>query len=172
MRAPLILRKLELADEAAFAQALASWDHSSGFTWTAPAPGQSFADFVAMLRRHELAQDLPEGFVPYTIFVGVRKGRIVARANVRHELNEFLRRVGGHVGYAVLPEFRRQGLATAMLAGVLPECRRLGLTRILVTCDKDNVGSARTIEKNAGVLENILEHTPGRPRKRRYWITL
>ena len=39
-----------------------------------------------------------------------------------------------------------------------------GIDRVLVTCDDDNVGSARTIESQGGVLEDI------RRGKRRYWI--
>ena len=47
---------------------------------------------------------------------------------------------------------------------------KLGLRRVLVTCDEDNVGSMRVIEKNGGVLENIVSGPgPGKP-KRRYWI--
>ena len=46
----------------------------------------------------------------------------------------------------------------------------IGLTRVLVTCDDDNVGSIRTIEKNGGVLESIVADPEMTTPKRRYWI--
>lgn len=85
---------------------------------------------------------------------------------VRHQLgNQFLRTLGGHIGYSIRPSARRRGHATAALALALGRAAELGLTRVLVTCDVDNVGSARTIEKNGGVLETELQG------KRRYWIS-
>jgi predicted acetyltransferase len=83
----------------------------------------------------------------------------VGRASIRHSLNEFLEREGGHIGYVVVPEFRRQGYANAILRLSLQIAREKcgGTHRILVTCDDDNVGSIRTIEKNGGILENIVQ---------------
>jgi predicted acetyltransferase len=86
-------------------------------------------------------------------------------------LNEFLERVGGHIGYVVVPELRRQGHATVMLRLALGVAHdQLGLARVLVTCDDDNVGSIRTIEKNGGILENIVSGPDLAKPKRRYWI--
>jgi predicted acetyltransferase len=91
--------------------------------------------------------------------------------SIRHELNEFLLRVGGHIGYVVVPEFRRQGYATAILRRSLQIAHEtLGIGRVLVTCDDDNVGSIRTIEKNGGVLENVISGPDLAKSQRRYWI--
>lgn len=57
-----------------------------------------------------------------------------------------------------------------MLALGLEECRKLGLSRVLVTCDQHNFASARTIQKNGGILEN--EVSEGTGITQRYWITL
>jgi predicted acetyltransferase len=78
--------------------------------------------------------------------------------------------VGGHIGYVVVPEFRRQGYATAILRQSLQIARTQGLTRVLVTADDDNIGSIKTIEKNGGVLESIVTGPDGATPKRRYWI--
>ena len=65
--------------------------------------------------------------------------------------------MGGHIGYAVVPEFRRRGYATTILDLSIQIARgKLDLTRILLTCDDDNIGSIRIIEKNGGILENIV----------------
>ena len=90
--------------------------------------------------------------------------------DIRHRLNEYLLQFGGNIGYSVRPSQRRKGYATEMLALGLEECRKLGLDRALVTCDKTNIGSAKTIQKNGGVLENeVLE---GDRITQRYWIAL
>lgn len=83
---------------------------------------------------------------------------------LRHRLNGFLLEQGGHIGYSVRPGARRHGHATRALGLALRRCVELGLERVLLTCDVTNVASARTIEANGGVLEDV------RQGKRRYWI--
>jgi predicted acetyltransferase len=108
--------------------------------------------------------------VPSTFLFAFDGARIVGRVSIRHALNESLLRVGGHIGYVVVPEFRRQGHATAILRLAVQFARdTLGLDRVLVTCEDDNVGSIKTIEKNGGVLENLGVLARGKP-QRRYWI--
>jgi predicted acetyltransferase len=78
---------------------------------------------------------------------------------------------GGHIGYVVVPEFRRLGYATAILRlSVLIAREKLGIGRLLLTCDDDNIGSIRTIEKNGGILENVITGPDLDKPKRRYWI--
>jgi predicted acetyltransferase len=82
---------------------------------------------------------------------------------------------GGHIGYAVVPEFRKQGVATKILEESLRFCRKWNIQvegKVLVTCDDDNIGSIKTIEKNGGMLLDKINLVEGKPLKRRYWITL
>lgn len=95
-------------------------------------------------------------------------GVVVGRVSIRHGLTDHLRRVGGHVGYAVGPQFRRRGYATEILRQSVERLRAEGVRWVLVTCDDDNAGSRRTIEACGGVLEDIVD--AGDRRKRRYWI--
>lgn len=83
--------------------------------------------------------------------------------------SDFLAHEGGHIGYVVLAQHRRQGYATEMLRTSLQITSDLGITRVLVTCDDDNLVSARVIERCGGVLENVVEGRSG-VAKRRYWI--
>ena len=133
--------------------------------------GMPFQRYLEVLAERDRGENLPEDQVPSTFLFAFAGIRIVGRASIRHALNPFLELFGGHIGYVVVPEYRRQGYATAILRQALQIARqKLGLTRVLVTCDDDNVGSIRTIEKNGGVLENIVADPESAKPKRRYWI--
>jgi predicted acetyltransferase len=136
--------------------------------------GMPFRRNLEILAEQDQGVCLPSAeHVPSTFLFAFVGTRIVGRVSIRHSLNEYLERVGGHIGYVVVPEFRRRGYATAILRLALPIARTkcAGADRILVTCDDDNVGSIRTIEKNGGVLENVIGGQGLKP-KRRYWIDL
>jgi predicted acetyltransferase len=133
--------------------------------------GMPLARYLETLAEHARGENLPPNHVPSTFLFAFAASRIVGRVSIRHELNEVLLRVGGHIGYVVVPEFRRQGYATAILRRSLQIAHeRLGIGRVLVTCDDDNVGSIRTIEKNGGVLENLISGSDLAKSQRRYWI--
>ncbi len=135
--------------------------------------GMPFARYLESLGQQARGENVPPDRVPSTFLFAFDGPRIVGRVTIRHALNEFLLRVGGHIGYVVVPGFRRRGYATAILHHALGIARQqLGLTRVLVTCDDDNIGSLRTIEKNGGVLENVITGPDLDVPKRRYWIDL
>jgi predicted acetyltransferase len=136
--------------------------------------GMPFRRYLDVLADQEHGVNMPTAnHVPSTFLFAFVGNRIVGRASIRHALNEFLHRVGGHIGYVVVPEFRRRGYATEILRQSLQIARdKCGLNRILVTCDDDNIGSIRTIEKNGGVLENVVEAPDLDKPLRRYWIEL
>lgn len=169
----LELRRLSYSDEAAFKKAVAEWDSSPEFLFVTSYDAQmKFSEYVDLLKDQEIGKRLPEGYVPATSLFGFYENNIVGRVSIRHRLNDFLFKVGGHIGYGVLPRFRRQGFAKAMLKDSLPITKNLGLTKVLVTCDDDNIGSIKTIEANGGVLENKITIEPTKPMKRRYWIDI
>lgn len=130
----------------------------------------SWRDQLALFASEEIGVGLAENRVRSSFFVAVVQGRIVGRVSIRHELNDHLLREGGHIGYAVRPQFRRRGYAAAILQLALQRLRELEVSRALVTCDDDNVTSAAVIERCGGVLEDIRFLGPDAPPKRRYWI--
>lgn len=164
----VVLRELEPGDEAqvmaAHAELLAD-----GFDFAMRRDGETWPDLLDRRRRDREGVDLPPDRVPATFLVLVVDGVVAGRVSVRHELNDHLLAVGGHVGYAVRPAFRRRGYASLMLRHGLDLLGSLGVERALVTCDDDNVASAAVIERAGGVLEDVRPTADGAP-KRRYWV--
>jgi len=150
-----------VAEGAEFSQT-AAWIEHNAPGWKAP---DAFAAFVEAVRADALAETPRlEWHVPCTTLWWVDGEDYLGRIAIRHELNDFLLDVGGHIGYDVRPTRRREGHATAMLQHALPWALGLGIDPALVTCDDDNVGSVRVIEAAGGVLEDV------RGVKRRYWV--
>ena len=132
-------------------------------------PERPFADWVSALDQHSRGLDVRPDRVPASFLLAEVDGTVVGRTSIRHDLNDFLRREGGHIGYGVLPQFRRRGYATEILRQSLVIARAHGVDRVLVTCDDDNPGSIAVIEANGGQLDP-QEPLLGDPPKRRYWI--
>lgn len=130
-----------------------------------------YHDFVNYCSNLEV-KDTSRGLVPDSTFFCLDEERnmIVGAVNIRHHLNESLLLNGGHIGDGVRPSERRKGIATKMIALALDECKKLGMESVLMVCDKENVGSAKSIQNNGGVLENEIE-VDGVV-EQRYWIKL
>ncbi|MFR8004083.1 MAG: GNAT family N-acetyltransferase [Hydrogeniiclostridium sp.] len=133
---------------------------------------EDFHDFEKYRKSLDTKEEDENGWVPDTTLFCLDKDRniFVGAVNIRHCLNDKLLRSGGHIGDGVRPSERRKGYATAMIALALNECRRLGIHEVLMCCNKENAGSAKSIMNNGGVLENEIEEDGHI--EQRYWIRL
>ena len=165
----LQLRPLGPDDEHEFLDGHRRMMESDGFTLALNYDeGMAWADYIQRLQDMRRGRNLPEGRVPDT-FLAVDFGGIsVGRVSIRHELNEWLARQGGHIGYGILPEHRRNGHATEVLRQSLVIARSVGVSPSLLCCDDDNVGSATVIERCGGQLESVIDGDHGPTR--RYWV--
>lgn len=139
-----------------------NWVGAFGSTRADAATPAGFAALVAARLRDRT--EAPPGFVRSTTLWAVEGDEWLGRVSARHELNDTLRREGGHVGYAVRPSARRQGIAGVLMQAGLDTLAALGVAEALLTCDDDNVGSYRVIENAGGRLEGVVDGT------RRYWV--
>jgi len=145
-------------------------NHTNSSPWKIFA--NDFRDFDYYLENLDTKEGDPNGWVPDTTLFCLDKDRniFVGAVNIRHYLNDHLMKTGGHIGDGIRPSERRKGYATAMVALALEECRKLGIEKVLMCCDKENIGSAKSIRKNGGVLENEVEEDGHI--EQRYWIQL
>ncbi len=133
---------------------------------------ESFDAWLTDVESGQFEDELTDHRVPSTTYlvVTIATNHLVGMVNIRHRLNDELKISGGHIGYSVRASERQQGYATEMLELALEKCQTLHIPRVLVTCDQDNIASAKTIKNNQGKLEQafmyegtMIEH---------YWIEL
>lgn len=135
---------------------------------------ESFKDWMNFEKRLKAKY---KNYAPSHIYLAVRKedDRLVGIIDYRSPLTEFLMKYGGNIGYSVRPSERGNGYAAEMLRLILSICRDAGEEKILVTCDKDNVASRKSIIKNGGVLENEIYDVSDQNKCviiQRFWIRL
>lgn len=131
----------------------------------------TYSEYLLSLQNFKSIDTCPAGLVPAdTYFLVDDTKRILGAINIRHSLNDHLLKFGGHIGYGIRPSERRKGYASLMLHLALPLAKKLGLKKVLITCLRENIGSAHTILKNGGILENELKN--GDETFKRYWIDL
>jgi predicted acetyltransferase len=133
---------------------------------------ENFADYVDKLHAQSRGERLPKGYVPATEYWIIKDNKYIGRVNIRHELNDHLENYGGHIGYNLVRWERGKGFGTDALRLALPKAKELGLTRVLITCDENNIASRRVIEKNGGIYKDKRQESPDKPVKLRYWLDL
>jgi len=135
----------------------------------------SYEEWIDFERRR--SKIYGEDYVPATVCLCVRTvdNKVVGIIDFRHELTEFLHNYGGNIGYSIHPEERRKGYGTEMLRLMLIKCREYGKKKVLLTCDKENIASSKTMLANGAVLENEVEddyRISWSGVIQRYWIEL
>ena len=132
----------------------------------------TFGDFLEKLRRRAEGKHLPEGYVPHTTYWLVEGTIFVGVVDIRHRLTPHLLEIGGHTGYAIRPSKRGKGYGNKILELALSKAKELGITKVRVTCNEDNVASAKIIEKSGGIFDGAVFSKEENVMKRRYWIYL
>jgi len=133
---------------------------------------EDFSVYVQRLSNAARDVDLSPDRVPENTFWLLKGNLVVGRSRLRHYLTPLLEQEGGHIGYDIRPSARQKGYGTLILQLTLEKARALGLSRVLLTCDTDNVGSARIIENNGGRLSGQEISKRSRKPISQYWIEL
>lgn len=157
--------------EASFLDYIEEWEKSGEkiVPYSARRAELSFQELLMRWSTEESDEVYKNGFVPATLYFLIDNNRrILGAIHFRHELNDKLLNNGGHIGYGIRPTERKKGYATVMLNLLLANVRLQGYEKVLITCDDDNIGSARTIEKCNGLLLDKVEFDG--KMTRRYWV--
>lgn len=144
-----------------------STQNISGF-WLYGGDPTNVEEYLRRIELYKHGDGLPKHLVPASTLWLVDHDEFVGHLNIRHCLNDHLRHLGGHIGYAIRPSKQGQGYGSAMMRLALPVVKQLGIDRALVTCDPDNLASKKIIEKHGGQLQD--EITYDNRRVLRYWI--
>src|SRR3990167_5078160 len=130
----------------------------------------NFEAFVERERSHAEGKNQQEGYVPQTEFWLVDGGEYIGHVRIRQRLTEHLLQIGGHIGYDIRPSKRGKGYGNKILALGLQKAKEMGIERVRITCDVDNILSRKMIERNRGILENEIPNPETDVNKARFWI--
>lgn len=172
----LKLVKLSKSYEKQLAEMIEEWENDIKIYQTNRSPAvifrHDYRDFDHYLANLEIKEP-QAGYVPDSTFfcLDVERNIFVGAVNIRHYLNDYLLKYGGHIGDGIRPSERRKGYATQMIGLALKKCQKLGIKEVLICCDKTNIGSAKSIIRNGGVLENEVLDDEGEL-VQRYWIKI
>ncbi len=169
---PNKLLRYEFVKEETYIEYVSEWEFSKDriVPFAARRENQSFDQVMKRWQYDETDEVIKTGFVPSTLYFMVDEtGRILGAIHLRHVINERLRLNGGHIGYGVRASERKKGYATEMLSLLLTELKGK-YDKVMITCDDVNIASAKTIEKNGGILEDKVVFEG--ELTRRYWIHL
>ncbi|QTU82378.1 GNAT family N-acetyltransferase [Carnobacteriaceae bacterium zg-C25] len=132
---------------------------------------EEWLDFIQQLEHIETT---PKHLVSALAFILVdtTSEKVIGMCDLRLSLAiPYLKEFGGHVGYSIHPDYRKNGYGKLQLHLLLKEAKKVGFEKVLVTCDEENRASAKIIESNNGVLEKVVFDEEGNGYKR-YWINL
>lgn len=130
-------------------------------------------DWIDHTRAIETEAGVEKGRAPSSTFLCIHQSdqKMVGICNIRHHLDQnFLINFAGHIGYSVCPSERRQGYAKEQLRLALIEAGKLGIAKVLVTCDNHNIASEKTILANGGIYENTYIDPENHSQTKRFWI--
>ncbi|AOT72234.1 GNAT family N-acetyltransferase [Geosporobacter ferrireducens] len=133
-----------------------------------------FDKYVEKLQRREKGIGLPKEWGAYTaLWLADEDNRILGGIRVRKELgSDFLRKIGGHIGYDISPSYRGKGYGKLILKLGLEKAAQMNISHVLITCQSDNFASMKIIETNGGIFESEIIDKASNRSIRRYWFNL
>lgn len=167
------LVELSIEHEKAFEEALDELRGTSGMGfWEEVGSPETVEEYIHIRLDHAKGKNLPKDWIPATTYWLMDGDTFIGETTIRHQLTEHLRNVGGQIGYWIRPSRRKQGYGTQILRLALQKAKRLGLERIVITCDETNTGSRKIIEANGGIFERAQDMGVKNPKKLLFWIEL
>jgi len=76
--------------------------------------------------------------------------KVVGTINIRQNLDEKKHMFNGHIGYGIRPTERKKGYSKINLYLGLMEAQKLGLNKVLISCEQSNIPSNKTLKALGG----------------------
>ncbi len=111
-----------------------------------------FYDIIEEFKKEEtiINPDLNTTTNRYIFFVNDEP---IGEIGIRTTLNEKWLNKGSQIFYKIRMSKRNQGYGTKMLELGIKECKKLGMKKVRINCDDNNIASKRIIEKNGGKID-------------------
>ncbi|MDO5294407.1 MAG: GNAT family N-acetyltransferase [bacterium] len=132
----------------------------------------TYEKWLIFLQQKQSKETVPEGYVVSETWFAVPENddKIIGIVDIRKELNEKLSWGGGNIGLAVRPHMRGEGHGKELLSMALERCKELGMGKVLLTCEEENLRAAKTILSCKAIEEiNAEAMAEG---FRRFWVTM
>ena len=119
---------------------------------------EEYKEWLVEKQRDSEQEGLVDGWkVPYTTFWLYDDDVPVGFGSVRHFLTEALSKIGGHIGYGIVPQFRGKGYGKEILRLLLEQAQEIGIEKALVTIRLDNDASKAVALANGGVITDTTD---------------
>ena len=121
---------------------------------------------------NDLNRQITEQKVPTKTMFLIRENdnMLVGTINIRLALNEKLRKRNGNIGYSIRPTQRGKGYNKINLYLGLCECKKYGIKKVMLDCEKSNLGSSKTIIALGGELQREYLDEEINEIEQVYWI--
>ena len=132
-----------------------------------------FGSYIKTCEQYSRGENLKPGYVASTEYWLVDVDmNIIGTSDLRHSLTESLKLIGGNIGYSISPSFRKKGYGKLILKLSIEKARLLGLEKVLVTTNEDNIASEKIIIANGGVYEGSSYVDEEKKVVKIYWINI
>jgi predicted acetyltransferase len=167
------LRAIQESDAEVVYEMFQSISGENGFGNTSY--GLSKTEFIDWIKKqidNSNGINLSSGRVPQTIFVLWINDEPVGFSKLRHYLTPELENYAGHIGRSISSKFRGKGYGNILLAETLKQAKAMGIKKIRISNDDDNISAWKSVERNGGVLDRISDSSERGKSIRLYWIKL
>lgn len=118
--------------------------------------GCSFEEALEMclnMQNEDFAKSLGKCQVKTFLLIRSSDDKIIGSINIRWNLTKYMKKYSGNIGYGIRPTERRKGYSKINLYLGLIEAKKVGLDKVMLVCETNNLGSSKTIEALGGILE-------------------